>query len=392
MIPKDIDQITEDDLQSLIVNSVLERKTIEYKEQLPGNSDSEKIGFLSGVSSFANASGGDIVFGIAENRETGIPREIVGLNTKNVDQEIARLDGMLRDGIEPRIPTISIRPITVSISKIVIIIRISKSWVSPHRVILKGHDKFYARGVNGKYPLDVAELRIAFNASDAIAERIKKFREDRISKIFAAETPVPFTGTAKMVLHLIPLNSFNPARSYSIEDSSKLSLDLRPMNCHGWSHRYNLDGFLTYAPGSDGKSYSYVQFFRNGILEAVESLVLGYSHEEKLIPSVSYEEELISALQGFLAFFKKLNVDLPIVLFLTLIGVEGYELAIDRIRFWPMKSEKIERDILLLPEALIESYDVKTPAILRPIFDSVWNSCGFAKSFNYDSSGEWRRS
>jgi len=67
MIPTDIDQITEEDLQALIDNSVIEGKTIEYKQSLPSNSDSDKKEFLADVSSFANASGGDLIYGIIED-------------------------------------------------------------------------------------------------------------------------------------------------------------------------------------------------------------------------------------------------------------------------------------------------------------------------------------
>ncbi len=55
MIPNEIDQITEDDLHALIENSISEGKTIEYKQELPNNSDSAKKEFLADVSSFANA-------------------------------------------------------------------------------------------------------------------------------------------------------------------------------------------------------------------------------------------------------------------------------------------------------------------------------------------------
>lgn len=88
MIPKNLDQdITENDLQILKENSILEGKTIEYKQSLPGNSDSERKEFLADVSSFANASGGDLIYGIVEDKETGIPQDIIGIDIENVDEE-----------------------------------------------------------------------------------------------------------------------------------------------------------------------------------------------------------------------------------------------------------------------------------------------------------------
>ncbi len=166
----------EEDLQALVDNSVLECKTIEYKQALPSNSDSDKKEFLADVSSFANASGGDLIFGITSDKKTGTPKSLEGLSIENSDQEILRLENMIRGGIEPRIPSVTTKPIKLSNSKFALVIRIPKSWISPHRVILGGHDKFYSRSSNGKYPLDVGELRIAFNLSETVTERIRNFR------------------------------------------------------------------------------------------------------------------------------------------------------------------------------------------------------------------------
>src|SRR4051812_22865379 len=109
MIPRQIQAVTIEDLEALVTDAVREGKTIEYKQELPGGKDDDKKEFLADVSSFANASGGDVIFGISETRDgqgktTGIPEAILGLPGVNGDQEIRRLEQMLRDGIEPRIP------------------------------------------------------------------------------------------------------------------------------------------------------------------------------------------------------------------------------------------------------------------------------------------------
>lgn len=158
MINKPIEQITEKDLQSLIDNAVSEHKTIEYKQTLQVDSDSERKEFLADVSSFANASGGELIFGISTEEE--IPKALIGIDVTNAD--ITKLDSIIRDGIEARLPSVAIQPVPLSNSKNVLIIRIAKSWLSPHRVTYKGHDKFYSRSTNGKYSLDVSELRIAY--------------------------------------------------------------------------------------------------------------------------------------------------------------------------------------------------------------------------------------
>lgn len=393
MIAKNVNEITEDDLQELIDNSVSEKKTLEYKQSLPGNSDADKKEFLADISSFSNASGGDLIYGITEDRDKGIPKKLKGLTVENADQVITRLENMIRDGIKPRISGIVIQSIKVLKSKVALLIRIPRSWNSPHRVTFKGHEKFYTRSTTGKYPMDVTELRIAFNLSETITERIRKFKEDRISKIFSNETPVPFNDNAKTVLHLIPIISFNPAQRYELNKITSHSEKLPPMVHFGFHSRYNLDGFLTYSRDKEEKLYSYVQLFNNGIIEAVEGRYLSPRHNNGnlIIRGTAYENELIKSLSIYLSALKELNVELPIFIFLTFVGVKGYFMSTGQGMFKERGEYEIDRDILFLPEVIIEKYDASPEDILKPCFDALWNACGYSKSPNYNDAGKYTK-
>ena len=159
MITKPIEAIKITDFQELIDNGVNEGKTIEYKQTLNLKTDNDKKEFLADVSSFANASGGDLIIGISEDK--GIPKSIEGIELGDRDQTLLQIESLSRDGIKPRIMGNHIKTFNVSGNKFIILIRIHKSWASPHQVILKGSDKFYSRGTNGKYKLDLEELRSA---------------------------------------------------------------------------------------------------------------------------------------------------------------------------------------------------------------------------------------
>ena len=80
---KPLAEIEESDLQVLIDDQVAERKTIEYKQALPGGTDTDKKEFLADVSSFANAAGGNLLFGIEE--QAGTPKTLTGIQLVDVD-------------------------------------------------------------------------------------------------------------------------------------------------------------------------------------------------------------------------------------------------------------------------------------------------------------------
>jgi predicted HTH transcriptional regulator len=196
------ESIEENTVQDLVANQVPESKTIDYKEALLGNSDSDKKEFLADVTSFANASGGHLIFGIRES--SGMPVELCGMQNINADSEILRIESIIRDGIEPRIPGVSIRAVSLQNQRKAIVIRIPRSWASPHMVTLKlkGHERFYSRCSAGKYPLDLSELKAAFLLSETTSERIRNFRVDRLSKIVAEETPVKLNNVPKIVVDM----------------------------------------------------------------------------------------------------------------------------------------------------------------------------------------------
>jgi len=270
MVAKKLAEITCDDIASLIQNQVREGKTIEYKRSLPDRTDGGKVEFLADVSSFANTGGGDLILGVEE--AAGLPVRIVGVGSPNLDQEILRLEGLIRDGLDPRVTSCEIRAVECADGSTVVVVRAGKSWNSPHRVTLGGHAHFYGRNSAGKHCLDASELRTAFTLSEQVTDRIRRFRVDRIAAIGGGEMPVPMTPGGKILLHLVPVQSF---ATRTVLDVAKLYEHpewLPPIGGGGWNHRLTLDGFLTHTNRTPEPAWTYTLLFRSGILEAVEAI------------------------------------------------------------------------------------------------------------------------
>lgn len=374
MINKPFDQISIPDLEQLIQNRVTESRTIEYKQDLPGKKDSDVKEFLADVSSFANSSGGDLIYGV-ETRG-GVPTKINGLSI-DFDKEILRMENIIRDGIEPRIK-ILLKQVGAAI-----LMRITRSWIAPHRIIFQKWDKFYGRNSNGKYSLDTMELRAAFNLSGTLIDKIRHFRTERIMAIYSEDFPVPFYKGAKIVLHLIPLAAFDPN---SLVDVITLEAGkVHPIYSGSYSCRINLEGYLAFSGGQNNQSHGYTQIYRNGIIEAVDALLL--DHPQKTIPSIKYEEEIIDKTRSYLNVLNELGAAPPIIVFLTMVGVKGYRMG---LQSYSGQDYPIDKDIVELPEVYIEDFSSSVSSSLKPLFDMVWNACGFQHSYNYDDAGEWK--
>ena len=389
-LEKALESVTEADLQTLLTDEVAEGKAIEYKQSLPDETYDSKKEFLADVSSFANAAGGHLIFGIRE--EKGVPVEVCGLPGIDPDPEVLRLQNLMRDSIEPRIPGGAMRTIPLSTSDVVIVVRVPRSWAQPHAVNYRKHWRFYSRNSAGKYPLDVSEVRAAFALSESLADRARTFRAERLCKIVAGQTPVALGEHGEIVLHLVPFGAFDPASKVDISSLGEDTWTLKPINAHVGGKRYNLDGFVTYdyrRPTPAGRSY--VQLFHSGIIEAVETSILRVGEgETPYLPSVLYERELLAVIPLYLSIQERLGVAPPLFLMLSLLGVSGFVMAVTpKLELFGDRAYPIDRDSLVLPEIIIESFGIEPAAAMRPIFDSVWNAAGWARSMNYDEAGHW---
>lgn len=383
MISKRLDTVAVADLQNLIDNKVQEGKSIEYKRKLPGDSDTDKARFLAVVSSFANTAGGDLLLGVVE--EGGLPKSLVGAEIVDLDAQTLRIDQILLNGLEPRLPRVDIHPVAVAEKQYVLVVRVTKSWLSPHRV--RPSNKFYGRGAAGKFEMDVSQLRTAFTFSESISERIRKFRADRIAKVYGGETPVPIQEGGQIILHLLPLMAFTEPAGINVENYNACRKKLRPVNCNGWDSRINLDGVVTFSvePGSECKAYT--QLFRTGAVEAVE--MLAFENGNVLHVSQSYETDLKIWLDVSLPLLGALGIEPPVYIFLSLVGVRGCRFDWLDCRLGPRQSDPLREETLVMPEVVIEHYGAETAALLRPLFDMVWNAFGLPRSLNYDENGNW---
>ena len=391
MIQKILNQITKDDIESLVIAKEAERRTLEYKLQLPGFKDDDKKEFCYDVSSFANASGGDLIFGIEDERDekgkpTGRAGSAHGVETTNASEAMGRLNNLMRDGIKPRIPSIDWWEVGGFEKGPVLILRVGKSLAAPHMVTVAGASRFYSRNSTGKYSLDVNEIRSSFAVSTGIGEKLRLFRANRLALIVAGETPIPLGNDPKVLIDLVPVSALEPTGVDVTRSAYKLTAPLAPMGpIPGWSNRYNFDGVLVYS--EHGRSF--VQVFRSGIIEAAAGQMLEQSYEpyRGLIPTSDFEHAIMDAIRRYLSVQKSLEIATPLFIMVTLFGVKGFTMALG----YPMfPGPKIERDLLPLPEIMVEDYSLDVGRLLRPAFDALWQACGREQSVNYDAAGNWK--
>lgn len=148
-----------------------------------------------------------------------------------------------------------------------------------------------------------------------------------------------------------------------------------------FNRRYNFDGIISIH--NNKVVYSYLQFFRNGIIEAVDSSLFHWIQDNSLDFDVLENyllNKLIPKLVDYIKFYEKISVEPPFVVALSLLGIK--DITID--------GNKFDRDNLILPEILVENYDENPDLFMKPIFDQIRNAAGLPGSPDYDNDGKHR--
>ena len=389
-----LSQIDNAVLETLLADAVSEGRQLDYKEQLTGGSDDDKREFLSDVTSFANAAGGDIIYGIRERRDaqgkaTGEPEAIVGIPGLNLDAERLRLENLIRDGIAPRTAGIVFHPISRDPNAPCLLLRIPRSWSGPHMVTFKNYSRFFSRNSGGKYQLDVGEIRAGFFAAETAQQRIRAFRAERIGRILANETPIRVGDGPKLIFHALPLGSTTDAwtRFLTIQERDIPGL-LQPIGGHPRTWRFNLDGFVVHTLREDQGQDCYIQLFRDGGIETVSQGVIVPVQGMGGFNGVNIESELIVGGGRLARFWNRIELRPPMMLAITLTGVRGMKIL--QFSGCHMEEGTFDTDVVMIPEIIVDDLLVAPDLMLRPLLDHLWQAGGWPASPYYRADGHWR--
>jgi len=229
--------------------------------------------------------------------------------------------------------------------------------------------------------------------NNQILERIRRFKEDRISKIFTNEIPFANYDNAKIVLQLIPVVSFINEPHFDLNRIDWTFNGIKPIKSiyPTWDYVPDTDGRIAYNQSSDENILiSSVKIFNIGIIEAIDGFLLRPHNNDLFIRPIDLECHLINSLREYLEILRNLEVGLPIYLYLNLLGINGYKMWIHPDFEGHFMARRINRDNLFLPEIRINNYNIDSARILRPCFNSIWKISGFQESYNYDRYGNWR--
>lgn len=386
LLGKNFDEIDQATIQALVDAGATESVHLDFKLQSYGTSDNDKKEFLKDVAAFANCLGGHLVIGVEE--EDGAASRVSVLTDADVDQELLRLENIVRAGIEPTIIGLRMKRVPVGGGD-VIVIHVPRSFNPPHRVIFKNSNRYYARNSSGAYELSLDELRMLFGQRRSIEERANTFVNQRSLQVQANVGALPLpVEQGTMVMHLVPLPDFGASRRNDIALLREHGSTFSPIGASAYSWRFNLDGFVVYRGGE--VCHGYTQIFRDGSVEATSTSVFREHDGARFFPSEALTRKIIRSLSSYMSGMKAIDASPPILLQISFFGMNGVRLGVSRSGGID-SPPPYDREELHLPPTVISNYrdDGNYEQVVAEQMDFLWNAFDFERCTYFDEGGRW---
>lgn len=363
MIDVTIDEINEATLQRLINNQVAESRALEFKREVPGGGDEATREFLADVTAFANAQGGDIIYGISE--ANGVAADLSGVELDNPDSEILRLETKLRTGVDPRLIGVRTKYVPLANGRSALVLRIPASLSAPHRVTFKHGARFFGRNSGGKYELDVRDLKHAFTESAQLPQQFRQLHAEAITASQGFDMPFAIENAPTGVVSVAPLGLFRDERKIPVTRDNAVV----PVRVGAYSALDTIEGVLVHAPIDEtGRVTSYALTHRTARTDC--AYVIGGVRQQNgeesrtVWPSV-FESGLIEMAHASQTRLRQHGIEGPWVILVSIIGAKGFRMVLGD----GYPTDAAFRDDVLLGQHVVERID---PEALLPIAQAFW--------------------
>ncbi|ARM35517.1 hypothetical protein B0B39_18455 (plasmid) [Legionella longbeachae] len=360
------------ELKNYIEQGITENRLLEFKSKLPGKQDENEPLLLKPICSFANTNGGYLIYGIDDTK----PWESQsGVEVVDEDQLKQKLTNIIEHSTEPKITQYDIVIHKLSEpSKYLLIIFVAKSYSSPHRI--RKSNIFYGRSSSGAYQMDINEIRNIMLLHSTFIDKITEFVNNRSTKIRKNLSVIPLAQGIKFLLHFVPVASVMNTENFSIIFLKEKIDEFKIFE--NFKLKATLEGLLFYEPtiGKYHHSEKYNLYYRSGIIESVRAFSPDPTYlpdRPNLLPIIDLQNYAVTCLDQFKNDCSRLKLFPPYILFFSLIGLGNSYLYID-----PSKGTyPFDRPEIQLSTEIINAPNFQSSEILKPIFDVIWNCCGF---------------
>lgn len=399
---------TSADVGSLVRERIPEGQRLDYKEQLLLDRDADRAELAKDISGMANAVGGLLVYGVAED-ESDEPRPLEIRPLPRAGQQ-TRAEDILDSTVLPRLDY-ECRTLDVGEGS-VILIRVAPSAGGPHMVQgYKQHRYFIRRGTR-TVPMTEHEVRVAYDAARTRADDLAGLLSQlpllpRIGRPRSLdELRMSALGTTPKWLPLVsvvtaPLDAGREliAPGHVGEESFPEPLDRyvgrnRTLRARGY---FEVDAFgLLEEAVADAEGeqqarlvVTRIRIYRQGVCEWARRYRVT-PPDAFVIPSTSFAQDVHNALAHFASIYAAVGYAGRLAVFNRIDNAEEASLAVNqRLTEFPNQTSPAVEAVNAYRETTVDALLADPLPLVRDTMQVLWQAFGYRRCLLFDQAGEW---
>jgi hypothetical protein len=153
-------------IEQLISNEIPESTSLEYKSEVDLNGTKARRELLKDLTAMGNGGGGSVIFGVLEEPETSIARQITALKSVAI---VGQIENIVRDSVYPPLVWSHIEFETDE--GWVIVADVERSSLGPYMIEAYEDQRYYKRSGRSIGKMREREIRDLYSLSSRLAER-----------------------------------------------------------------------------------------------------------------------------------------------------------------------------------------------------------------------------
>lgn len=386
-----IEELTEGDLRSLV--GLRETPFLEFKAAMYAKRDpNAKVEMLRDVSSIANAEGGVLVIGMAED---GDARATAIEPVPEARAEGDRLIQTCLSGLKDRVAGLRAQVVAVPGGD-VLVVYVPRSYRRPHMVVAENANELWIRHERQKSRMTIDEIRGAIAASEDLEMKAERFVQQRRDHLHENAGRFAVTVTP-LTLEAGRIDVHSPEVKTLLRDTDATDGHGQIFLTEGNIGRPSLGGRRVDVK-SDTRVDTRLEVFRNGHVEfclRVKELLMfnpdvaesNYGVRNVLASHKVAEHAFRVVLFAHRLHLLETMAD-PLLVSVSLWGVHGFKLEDGTAE--PSRSMPWAEGPVLEPEPVVVASDEVPDERLRKLLEPLWNAFGHER-FLWLKDGKFQR-
>ena len=148
-----------------------------------------------------------------------------------------------------------------------------------------------------------------------------EFQAQRLERLAAGSPPITMPSEQLVCVHAVPFDAKTGTTTIDVGRLDPQRTYLAPFGSTGFNSTFNADGLLRYVPEPDGSTSGFLQLFRNGVIESVDSsMMMGRGIRSDGLPGPYFCKKLVTFLDGACRLYEELQIQPPIAVLIALLG------------------------------------------------------------------------